>query len=82
MLEIKVNEAVYQVEIKVNKYGAILEIRKDDKQWHGKRWYQNTIDLYAINGSLSNYLTNVIQEHDQELKRLKLEIDQLFKERG
>lgn len=63
MLEIKVNDTVYQVEIKVNKYGAILEIKKD-----GERWYQNMIDLYSINGSLSNHLSNVIQEQEQALK--------------
>ena len=81
MLEIKVNSTVYQVEIKVNKYGAILEIRKDDKGWYGKRWFQKSLDLYSINGSFNDYLTNAIQEHEQELQEIQEEIKELFKNR-
>ena len=63
MLEIKVNNVIYQVEIKVNKYGAILEIKKDNEIW-----YQSMFDLSMVKGSLSNHIIRVIEQQEKALK--------------
>lgn len=63
MLEIKVNNVIYQVEIKVNKYGAILEIKKDNEIW-----YQSFFDLYKINSNFSDYIIRVIKYQKKALK--------------
>lgn len=70
MFKINLREDEYEFDIRVNKYGAILEIFQN-----GLIWYTDVFDLSMLdeaNGSLTKYITNEILHYlelEEEMDR-------------